>query len=114
MRKAILTSIIALLAAVPLIVPAAAQACGNPNADARAESTVYVPGIPGALGMSGTSVVKVSLNEKGDLISTSIFSSSGNRFLDDAALESARIARFAPEIRNCRAIAGTYLYEVEF
>jgi protein TonB len=115
MKKAALTTIAALLAAAPLVIPIAAQACANPNADARAETAVAdPPAIAGALGISGTSIVRVSLNEKGDLVSSSIFSSSGSSFLDTAALQSARAARFVPETRNCRAIAGTYLYEVEF
>jgi TonB family protein len=115
MKKLLLGSIAALLAAAPAILPTAARACTTPNADARADAIVYeIPTISDTLGMTGTSVVKVSLNERGDTIDSTIFRSSGNRILDDAALRSARLTRFTPETRNCQPVGGTYLYEFEY
>ena len=40
--------------------------------------------------------------------------SSGNRWLDDAAIATARMSRYSPEVRNCTKLAGSYLISVEF
>jgi len=95
---------------------AVSAGCRTPNADAAVDGTAFfeMPVIPQEQGVSGTSGVVMSLSATGALVSESIRDSSGNRLLDAAALRSARMTRFAPEIRNCASVGGTYLYSVIF
>jgi TonB family protein len=62
----------------------------------------------------GTTQVKIDLNSDGNLADESIYSSSGNYWLDQAAMRSARLTKFTPEVANCQRIAGAYLFEVDF
>lgn len=90
--------------------------CSKPNASAAVNGTAFfeMPEIAAAVGASGTSVVMISLSSTGALRSQSIVQSSENPNLDRAALLSARLTKFSPEIQNCAAVGGTYLYTVEF
>lgn len=72
------------------------------------------PEIARMQGITGTAMVKVDLTATGDLANVSIEKSSGNPFLDDAALRAVRASRFAPEIDDCTNVAGSYLVEVDF
>ncbi len=104
----------------PQVQPAAhiavLAACSKPAANAAVDGTAFfeVPEIAAAVGASGTSVVMISLSSTGALRSQSIVRSSGNPNLDRAALLSARMTKFSPEIQNCAAVGGTYLYTVDF
>ncbi len=92
-----------------------AGACRNPDVDARVASAFFeMPGIAEAQGATGTSGVAIELSSAGTLVSESIIQPSGNPNLDRAALLSARMSRFAPEVSNCAAVGGTYLYTVTF
>ncbi|MBV8148748.1 MAG: TonB family protein [Candidatus Eremiobacteraeota bacterium] len=73
-----------------------------------------MPPIGDELGASGTAVVKIDLSASGMLAHEELYSSSGNWWLDDAAMRSVRLTRFTPEIRGCRRVAASYLYEVDF
>lgn len=73
-----------------------------------------MPGIAQSQGATGTSGVAIELSPTGALLSESIIEPSGNPNLDRAALLSARMTRFTPEISNCEAVGGTYLYAVTF
>jgi TonB family protein len=64
--------------------------------------------------MSGESIVEVSLSSKGDVIRATIEKSSGNRWLDNAALRTTRTTLFIPATTNCEPVGGTYLYAVDF
>jgi len=90
--------------------------CRTPNLDAAVDGTAFfeMPAIAEGQGISGTTGVKISLSSTGALVSESILASSGNPNLDRAAMLSARLTKFAPEVRNCAAVGGTYLYNVEF
>lgn len=95
--------------------PTLVNACASPNIPARADEVFFAtPTIAAEQGVSGTSVVKIDLNAHGNLVAQSLFSSSGNRLLDNAALQSARMSRYTSETRNCEYVAGTYLYTVEY
>jgi protein TonB len=65
-------------------------------------------------GATGTVQVKVSLNPSGGVISTSIYKSSGNAELDQAALAAAHESTYNPEIEDCQPVAGTYLFRAGF
>jgi periplasmic protein TonB len=64
--------------------------------------------------VTGESLVRIDLTASGALRSAALASSSGNRWLDGAALATARISRYVPEVRNCTPIAGAYLISVQF
>ena len=65
-------------------------------------------------GITGTAMVKVNLTASGHLADATIEHSSGNRFLDDAALRAVRASRFAPEVAEGNDVGGSYLVEVDF
>ena len=95
--------------------PTLVNACASPNIPARADQVFFaMPTIAAEQGVSGTSVVKIDLNARGDLVAQSLFSSSGNPLLDKAALQSARMSSYTSETRNCEYVGGTYLYTVEY
>jgi TonB family protein len=58
--------------------------------------------------------VLVSLAPDGTVTDTTILESSGYPVLDNAALATTRATKFRPEIRDCIAIAGSYVYAVNF
>ncbi|HEX3463507.1 MAG TPA: energy transducer TonB [Candidatus Elarobacter sp.] len=63
---------------------------------------------------SGTTSVKVDLTAGGTILGASVVRSSGNVWLDSAALRATRLSSFRPEIRNCSPVAGSYIYVVQF
>jgi len=96
---------------------AATKACTSPYTPPKitAGLTVEMPAIADEQGItSGESVVEIGLSPKGDLISATIEKSSGNRWLDAAALRNARNTLFTPATTNCEPVGGTYLYVVDF
>jgi TonB family protein len=66
------------------------------------------------LGQVGTVQVKVSVSATGAVSAASIYRSSGSEDLDGAALASARASTYAPEVVNCFAVSGTYLFRADF
>jgi TonB family protein len=87
--------------------------CNKPAA-IDGEMYVDVPKIASLQGVSGISTVKIDLSATGALAGEALFASSGNPWLDLAALDSPRTARFTPEMVNCAPVAGSYLYQVDF
>jgi len=90
--------------------------CTTPHMDAMLTRTVQ-PKYPESAreqGATGTVQVKVSLNPSGGVISTSIYKSSGNAELDQAALVAARESTYSPEIEDCQPVGGTYLFRANF
>lgn len=91
----------------------APQPCNKPAAivgDAYAD----MPAIASMQGVTGTTRVRIDLTFAGNLSGIALFDSSGNPWLDRAAVSSAESARFTPEIANCEPVGGSYLYEVDF
>ena len=62
----------------------------------------------------GRVVVEVRLARDGSVAGASVHQSSGYASLDNAAVDAAAHARYAPASDGCEAIAGTYLYVVDF
>lgn len=73
-----------------------------------------MPQIAAEQDVSGQASVKIDITSGGALANEKLYSTSGNRWLDEAALLSARLTRYVPEMVNCEHVAGSYLYEVEF
>ncbi len=95
--------------------------CAQPNATARTLHAVapQYPAMTGAAGTGGTVQVLVSLNASGDVRSAKSFASDmGDRLgAEDAvraAILSAAASSYAPEIRNCAPVGGTYIFVVNF
>lgn len=86
------------------------------NRDAAVNGTAYweKPAISDEQGVAGTARIEIRLDREGKLAQESVYSSSGNRWLDEAALMSARMTRFSPELVDCQPVAGRYMYNVEF
>jgi TonB family protein len=101
------------LAPINLSITAGGSRCTSP-ASVAGEPYAEMPAIAAEEGAAGSAQVRIRLTSTGVLDSATLFASSGNRWLDDAALRSARLTRFSPEIQQCRAVGGSYLYEVDF
>ena len=64
--------------------------------------------------LGGTAIVRFELTENGSPQNASIEKSSGSYLLDQAAMQTVLHQEFAPEIRDCVPVAGSYLYEVDY
>jgi TonB family protein len=71
-----------------------------------------VPEIARGMHATGESLVRIDLDARGKLRTASMARSSGNPWLDRAAMDSAHLSRYRPEVRDCSAIGGTYLVAV--
>jgi TonB family protein len=95
--------------------PTLVTTCASPNVSAKVDEPFYdMPGIAAMQGASGTSTVQIDLNPTGELTAQTLYASSGNEWLDRAAMQSARMSHFSAEVRNCSHVAGTYLFAVAF
>jgi TonB family protein len=94
----------------------ASPSCRTPHTDAAfADAPSYeMPKIAEEQGVSGVSVVEVDLLANGSFAHTELVKPSGDRWLDEAALQTARMSKYQAETRNCAAVAGSYLLEVDF
>lgn len=73
-----------------------------------------VPTIAAEQNVTGITSVRIALDATGRLISSSVLESSGNRWLDRAALQAARSSRYSPESRDCARVGGAYAFVVDF
>jgi len=102
--------------AAPTSAGTPAPACANPNQPAAATQKVTpdMPEIARQMGASGTAQIKVTLDANGNVLSVSVFKSTNNRALDQAALQAAQQSKYSAEVRNCQPVGGAYLYTVTF
>jgi periplasmic protein TonB len=63
---------------------------------------------------NGTAIVRFELTENGTPKNATIEKSSGSYLLDQAAMKTVLHQEFAPEVRDCVPVAGSYLYEVDY
>jgi TonB family protein len=91
-------------------------ACGTQAAPAAISVTVPAdyPRIAAEQNRSGTAVIQVDLAGTGAIRNAMIFESSGNQFLDRAALLAARQQTYSPQIVGCEPVSGSYLITVDF
>jgi TonB family protein len=104
------------VAAHPLVAPALSTHCAVPNASASIAGTPYfsMPQIAKMQRVTGQSIVRVDLDASGRTQSQRLQGSSGNRWLDNAAMATVRLSRYSPEVRDCTAVSGSYLIAVAF
>jgi TonB family protein len=94
----------------------AGPACSDPSAEAKTLVAI-APDAASAdvtAGANVTAMIKVDLDESGRVLGVSVYASTGSFELDRAALSAARESTYAPEMRDCRPVAGSYLFKVEF
>lgn len=91
-------------------------ACSKPARVAALSGQMLAdtPTIAEEQNVQGITTLRVDLSPAGTLLSENVFTSSGNPALDNEAMRSARLASFSPEVRDCSAAAGSYLYTVDF
>ncbi len=95
----------------------AKPACANPNVEATVTSPVQ-PDYPESakdLGLGAVSVeVEVTVGPSGNLVSASVYKSSNNMSIDQAALRAARQSTYSPKLINCSPATGNYLFRADF
>jgi TonB family protein len=102
-------------AATPAAAPSAASRCAHPNVGARTLHAV-APEVPPQVihfGVGGRVVVIVSLAADGHILAARAAGAS-SRFLEPSALAAARASKFAPAVRNCVQVGGTYTFVVDY
>jgi TonB family protein len=99
----------------PMPTPTPKATCDRPDVAARtiAVADPEMPDIARERNVTGTVEVRVDLSETGAVRAVSI-ANTPDAVLDDAALEAARHSTYAPEIVDCKAQSGSYLFRVEF
>ncbi len=102
--------------APPTPPPTPKLSCANPNAEAGMSNKVQpeVPEMAQQQGATGTAEVEVSLSASGGVLGTSIYKSTGNQALDQAALGAARQSSYYPAKENCNSVPGHYKFVVQF
>ncbi len=95
---------------------AAAATCNQPYAPPRAILPVQPDALPAARAVhaSGTTVVRVDLDETSTVVGAAIVRSSGYAPLDRAALAAAQKSSYRTESFACRPVASTYQFTVTF
>ncbi len=96
--------------------PSPTPSCAVPNVAATALNVALLdePQAARDEGITGATSVEVRLSATGAIVALRIYRSSGNVLLDQAALRAARSSTYAPQLENCRPVAGSYLFDAEF
>jgi len=91
-------------------------ACAQPNVDAHTRSVVEpdVDTEDAAQGAGSEAQIRVDLADTGAVLAATVSRSTGNPRLDEAARLAALHSTYAPEIVDCKARAGSYLFRVDF
>ncbi|HEX5275455.1 MAG TPA: energy transducer TonB [Candidatus Rubrimentiphilum sp.] len=100
--------------AVPTGAPG--PACSDPNVEAKTIDAISPDQTASgfAADTNVTAMIKVDLDASGSVTGVSVYASTGSMELDRAALQAARESTYAPEMRDCQAVPGSYLFRVEF
>ena len=99
----------------PQTAAATHHACAVPSAAASVAATAAeLPEIAAQQHVTGTTAIRVDLDARGNLGAASVLQSSGNRYIDEAALRTARTARYGAEVRDCERLGGAYALVVDF
>jgi TonB family protein len=97
-------------------VGASVHACAVPSAAASvaAAELAELPVIAAEQQRTGIVAVRIDLDPRGTLARASVLDSSGNRWIDLAALRAARLSRYSAEVRDCERVGGAYAFIVDF
>ena len=104
---------------IPLTPPAvgtSVNACTTPYAPAAVSNAVSpdLPAIAAGQHVTGITEVRIALDARGRLAEHAVLTSSGNRWIDRAALQAARQSTYRSEIRDCARVGGIYAFAVDF
>lgn len=94
-----------------------APACSERNRDAIVThfvTPVFPPDLRSLSGGPYTVLLRVTIDENGDVVDASVGKSSGYKEMDQAALASARKSTYLPKIVNCVPVSYSYLFRDEF
>jgi TonB family protein len=96
--------------------PATTDSCSQPYAPPRAILPVQAdePQAARAVHASGTTIVRVDLDETSTVVGSVVIRSSGYAPLDRAALAAAQKSSYRTESFACRPVASTYQFTVTF
>ncbi|MDE2483054.1 MAG: TonB family protein [bacterium] len=94
--------------------PTPKPACAAPYVPAQAVAVVSASVPDDAAQRTGEAQIAVTLTPSGAVASAAIHRSTGDLMLDREALRAARASTYAPEIRDCARVGGTYLFTVDF
>jgi TonB family protein len=88
--------------------------CATPFADAVVSHAVS-PAFPYvARGLSSETFVEVAIAADGKLDEAWVWAPSGNKWLDQAALEAANQSKYLPARAFCENVPGTYIFRAVF
>ena len=92
------------------------ESCSQPYAPPRAILPVQPDELPAARAVhaTGTTVVRVDLDETSSVVGAAVVRSSGYAPLDRAALAAAQKSSYRTESFACRPVASTYQFTVTF
>ncbi|MBV8596666.1 MAG: energy transducer TonB [Candidatus Eremiobacteraeota bacterium] len=93
--------------------PGACTSADKPAGISRAWAPQY-PEIALQMNQEGFSTVTFSLALDGSVSNVKLAGTSGNRLLDQAAVDAVKSSRFTPATQKCNTIAGTYGVPVVF
>jgi outer membrane biosynthesis protein TonB len=95
--------------------PALAQ-CDNPNTPATTvnASAAKTPPVAVEHGISGVVNVVIQLDTNSRIVGTPTVQSSPSELLNGAAIEAAERSTFRTEVKNCKPVAETVIFAVEF
>jgi TonB family protein len=93
------------------------SSCVHNTSDPSVSATPGVGEIPAdvrAAKISGLAAIRVALDAQGRVIDASVAQSTGNSGLDSVAMQMARTATYTPRYVDCKAVAGNYVFKVDF
>ena len=100
----------------PRTAAASIGACAVPFASAAVTGAApaELPAIAAGQNVTGITEIRIVLDPGGRLTEQSVLASSGNRWIDGAALAAARQSGYRAEVRDCAPVAGIYALVVDF
>jgi TonB family protein len=101
---------------VPLSTPSVATSvtCRVVPASISSAAPAELPTIAVEQNLTGITAARVDLDAGGRLAKSAVLTSSGNRWIDQAALRAARSSRYSAEVRDCVPVGGAYAFVVDF
>jgi TonB family protein len=95
----------------------ARTSCANPDVGVTVTNPVQPdnPKSASDIGLGAISVeVQVMVGPTGQVVGVSVYKSSSNMAIDQAALQAARQSTYSPALKNCHPTGGDYLFRADF
>ncbi len=88
--------------------------CATRNATATDAVRATYPKAARNLGLGSATVeIEVTVGAQGNLVDAQVVKSSGNPWIDEAALRAAQESSYSPKLVNCNATQGKYLFRAK-